>query len=126
MLAPLAMLFCMVAPAMDLSREVEFQIPEQPLPAALIQLSSQAHIQVVTAGEAVARATSGGVNGRYTIEAGLLRTLEGTGFQYQVSGPNTLSIVSSAPSASTRDAAAVMPDEVIVTGSRLHQAGDGP
>lgn len=99
--------------AADLERELKFEIPSQPLAAALLQFSTQANIQILTAGNEISAAQSPGVNVRCSIESGLKKLLAGTGFIFRPSGENTVSIVRQ------DHAGAALPD---AAGMRLVQA----
>jgi outer membrane receptor protein involved in Fe transport len=74
------------------SREVHFQIPSQPLATALIAFSDQAHMQVISSGEEVAKSVAGEVRGRYRIVAALEAMLKGTKLKYTVLNQDTISI----------------------------------
>ncbi len=81
------------APTLDLSRTVQFDIPAGPLPAALLAFSNQAHVQIVTPGKEVGAATSPGVSGAHTLEGALRALLAGSGFEFRVSGANSISVI---------------------------------
>lgn len=106
--------------AIDVQRELDFHIPSQSLAAALIQFSSQADVQVITAGDQVSTARSPGLDGRYSIETALRKVLAGTGFEFQVTGEGTISIIASGTRpAAKRDEAG---QEGFWSGVRLAQA----
>ena len=68
----------------------EFAIPAQPLSTALIDLSKQANIQILTAGSAVDGVLAPAVSGRFTLEAALHRLLKDGEFEYRFVDKNTL------------------------------------
>ena len=68
----------------------EFAIPAQPLSTALIDLSKQANIQILTAGSAVDGVLAPAVSGRLTLEAALHRLLKDSEFEYRFVDKNTL------------------------------------
>ena len=85
--------------AVELARQVQFEIAPQPLSAALIQFSKQAEVQVVAAGHKLDGISTKGVRGRYSIAEALRLLLEGTGIEFRPSGTNTILLAPTAPSA---------------------------
>jgi hypothetical protein len=75
-----------------LDRQVQFEVPGQPLSKALIAFSTQSGIQVAVADADVSRLWSNGVIGVYPIREALDQLLHGTGLEYSRVGANTLSI----------------------------------
>lgn len=74
------------------SREARFQIPAQPLATALIAFSDQAHLQVISSGDAVAKGFAAEVRGRRRVLDALTAMLKGTGLRYTVLSWDTISI----------------------------------
>lgn len=79
----------------ELMRRVDFHITAQPLPAALIAFSGQAGIQVMTDGKDLAKLSTAGVNGRYSIGKALQFLLNGTGLGFSLVGHSTVAITKS-------------------------------
>jgi iron complex outermembrane recepter protein len=92
LLALLACLFSFTAFAVDLERQVEFDIPAQSLSAALILFSHQAKIQVI-ASDNISQQTTQGIIGPHTIREALKQLLGATGLSYRVVGDNSITIV---------------------------------
>lgn len=69
-----------------------FNIPAQPLPAALNAFGRQSGLQVTMASSAARGVTSGPVNGNLTREQALSRLLGGTGLSYAFTDANTVTI----------------------------------
>ncbi len=88
------------------AREAVFQIAAQSLATALIEFSDQAHVQVISSGEEVARNVAAEVRGRRRILDALEIMLEGTGLQYTVIGQDIISIHPKLPSRSAEVAVA--------------------
>lgn len=80
------------SPQSNVSNPVDFHIKPQALPSALLQFSDQAHIQVVSRGEEVAKRHTVGVTGRMNVPSALRRLLSGTGLTYTVTGGNTIAV----------------------------------
>ena len=91
----------------------EFAIPAQPLSTALIDLSKQANIQILTAGSAVDGVLAPAVSGRLTLEAALHRLLKDSEFEYRFVDKNTLVLSPKKPQA----AATLMRTAQLVEGS---------
>lgn len=72
-------------------QEQEFNIPAQPLAAALQQFSSQSNLQVLYNSDDIKSLSSQGVTGRMSATAALTRLLDGTRYSYEVEG-NTISL----------------------------------
>ena len=75
-----------------LDRQVQFEVPGQPLSKALIAFSTQSGIPVAVADADVSRLWSNGVIGVYPIREALDQLLHGTGLDYSRVGANTLAI----------------------------------
>lgn len=72
---------------------VPFDIPAQPLPAALDVFAEQAHVQMLYKAEAVSGLQSTAVSGQFTPAQALQNLLQGTGLSVQSGGPNTMTVV---------------------------------
>ena len=137
------LLFAMagVAFAQPLDREINFNIPAQPLASAVIDFSKQAEIQILASGEKLNGVTSPGIRGRFSIDRGLRALLVGTGFTYRHAGQGTVTLVKAADaSQTTQDATLVAQaagsdttqsaqrqERIEVTGSRVKRVDiEGP
>ena len=85
-------LFCSYVPADVLNAQADFHIPPQPLENALLNFSKQVNIQVLMDANEVKGILSQGVSGTYRTGAALDELLGQTGFEYELSGPNTITI----------------------------------
>jgi outer membrane receptor protein involved in Fe transport len=81
------------AASLDLGETATFSIPAEPLAAALLQFSAQAHIQVATSGSEVGRVQTRGAVGTMSLGAALSILLADTGFSYRISGERSIAIV---------------------------------
>jgi hypothetical protein len=70
----------------ELDREVEFHIAAQRLDSALLEYSTQAHVQLAVAAKTVGELRTGGLNGRLTAGAALTVLLRDTGLVYTAVG----------------------------------------
>ncbi|MDY6947934.1 MAG: TonB-dependent receptor [Pseudomonadota bacterium] len=120
-------------------REAQFQIPAQPLATALIAFSDQAHLQVISSGDEVAKSFATEVRGRRRVIDALAVMLKGTQLRYTVLNGDTISIhpkrpvrtAEAAPRAHTqatdpeRDDGSADEDifEVVVTATRVVRDG---
>ena len=71
---------------------IAFDIPAQNLPAALKQLASQSHLQMLYDGPTVEGKHSTALKGRYTSQQALQKLLGGTGLQYVYTAQNTVAV----------------------------------
>ncbi len=99
--------------AADLTREIDFDIPAQPLSQALADFSRQAETNVVATTEITSGKISRAVKGTTTAVKALNRLLEGTDLQYRVQGDGAIVVESGRASA---EAAAL----------KISQADTGP
>lgn len=76
------------------SPKQSFDIPAGDLPAALVNLSRQAGLQLLYASELVAGLRTKGVQGTFTSEEALHELLEGTGLDYRFSDAKTVTLTS--------------------------------
>jgi iron complex outermembrane receptor protein len=85
--------FAASAPAYALDpRNVTFNIPAQPIDAALVAFANQAHVQLVVSPDAARGLRTNGLAGQYDAQSGLEILLRRSGLGFQVTGPNTISI----------------------------------
>jgi iron complex outermembrane receptor protein len=78
--------------AASLEQTVEFNIPAGGLPHALILFSQQAHVQVLSSGEQVAKAVTDGLQGRFTVAEGLNRLLRNSGLHFRQDSTGAVTI----------------------------------
>jgi outer membrane receptor protein involved in Fe transport len=119
------------------SREAVFQIPAQSLATALIEFSDQAHLQVISSGEEVAKSFAAEVRGRHRIVDALEAMLKGTNLRYTVVSQDIISIHPKSPTRAEASLAAESKagerhdsadeddvlDEIIVTATRVIRDG---
>ena len=67
----------------NLDQMVDFSIPAGTLAAALIQFSKQAHVQILSSGARIEHATTDGLEGKFTINDGLIRLLQSSGLHFR-------------------------------------------
>lgn len=82
------------AEAME-SRVVRVEIAPQGLSTALIELSSQAGVQLLMTAADVPDITSKGLSGEYSLQEALNRLLAGSGLTYQVDASGTITVLKS-------------------------------
>lgn len=82
-----------LVPAIAQDTTVPFDIPAQPLSAALDTFAEQAHVQMLYKMETVSGLQSASVSGQLTPAQALQNLLQGTGLSFQSGGPNTITIV---------------------------------
>lgn len=127
-------LLCTLAvaqPVLDLDRQVEFDIPAQPLSSALVAFSRQAGVQVLTATKDLEGIQGSAVKGRWTLRESLNKLLDGTGLVAIHEGNNAVAVKPKAgktPPASTISSATLPStsrgrdvERLEVTGSRISQ-----
>jgi iron complex outermembrane receptor protein len=71
---------------------VSFDIPPQPLPAALRAFAEQSGLQLAYTTASMEGVMSDGLRGNFTPEQGLVRLLAGTGVSYQFTGATTVTL----------------------------------
>jgi len=81
------------ARAVDLDSQVSLQIPAQPLANALLALSKQASIQLVTSAETLPAAPTEALSGTMSIRTALDRLLKNTDLRYKWAGVRTVTVV---------------------------------
>jgi iron complex outermembrane recepter protein len=81
-----------LALAVDLDQQVTFDIPAGTLSKALIAFSTQAHVQVLSSGEHVARGKTDGLIGTFTIREALNRLLSGSGLSFRSMNTDAIAI----------------------------------
>tara|TARA_R110000772_G_scaffold30037_4_gene74893 strand:+ start:343 stop:2940 length:2598 start_codon:yes stop_codon:yes gene_type:complete len=72
--------------------QVDFNIQSQPLNDALVQFSAQTGIQFIYTEDGVLETETDGLNGFQSINEGLNLLLDGTGYTYEFSNPDTVRI----------------------------------
>ncbi len=97
------------APAAAATPRMDFTIPPQPLPTALIMFGKQANVQVLTAGGTIASFRSGGASGTFTPDAALARLLQGTGLSYSFIDSGTVVVKPAEPAPTRAGAASISP-----------------
>src|SRR5258707_10879222 len=78
------------ARAVNLDQQAEFDIPAQPIPAALVLFSRQSGVQVVTATKDLEGIQSSEVRGRLLVRDAVTRLLEKTGLTFKIAGEETV------------------------------------
>lgn len=76
---------------------IEFNIPAQPLTSALHAFAETAGLQVSFPAEMATGATSSGLTGSYTPQAGLQALLAGTGLTYRFTDATTVTLMQGSP-----------------------------
>ncbi len=71
------------ASAANLDHVVDFSIPAGTLSSALIEFSKQAHVQILGSAARIEHANTDGVEGKFTINEGLIRLLRGSGLHFR-------------------------------------------
>src|SRR3546814_232896 len=66
----------------DLTRRVEFDIPAQPLPGALMQFSAQTGLDLSASTDLVEGKHAGALKGTYAADEALRALLRGTGLEF--------------------------------------------
>lgn len=90
----LVVILACLSPASQAEQDVlvDFSILAQPLSSALIEFSRQAKVQVLTAGSKLENVNTGGVSGKFSVDAAMEHLLMGTGFGYRLIGSDTISL----------------------------------
>lgn len=78
--------------AVDLDAPFKFEIAAQKLATALVEVSRQADVQVVSDTNVVARLDSPGANGQMSLKAALRSVLAGTALGYTTPGGNVIAV----------------------------------
>jgi len=119
------------APAFAAQPRLSFEIPSRPLKSALVDLAVQAGVSISTQAAAGCAPTSRPVRGRFTLQDGLARMLEGTGCGYRMIDAGAVEIVRLPPAkpvsrtvarAEPRPSAAL--DELVVVATRRPTPAD--
>jgi outer membrane receptor protein involved in Fe transport len=92
--APLVATLAAVPAAAAQEATYNFDIPAQPLPAAIIQFSRQSGIAITAPRELVSGKRSGAVKGSLTATAALTELLSGSGLRFEVGQAGSIAIVS--------------------------------
>jgi iron complex outermembrane receptor protein len=91
--ATLTLLTALPSLAADATLQLIVNVEAQPLEAALVELSRQAHLQLVIATGSLPSTTAAGLHGRMTLGAALDELLIRTGLTYRLVGEHTIAIV---------------------------------
>jgi len=83
---------CAVALAVDLEATHQFNIPQQPLAAALVAFGRQTNIQVMTASMDLEGLQAPAVHGTMSAKAALLRLLQSTDLRFEEAGAHSIAI----------------------------------
>src|SRR5436305_1946572 len=75
------------------SRAVHFSIAPSDLQSALLQLASQADVQVVANAEDTRGLSTKGLSGEFSLQEALTRLLEGSGLQYKLDAAGTITVM---------------------------------
>lgn len=133
--------FALAAPALAMAASAQFNIPAEPLPAALHAFAAQSHMQLRYPYDEVKRIRGHAVVGKFASRAALARVLRDTGLKVLYSSNSAATITRAAADsprvdtalevdASVRrpaDPATTAPSklqEVVVTGSRIARRAD--
>ena len=73
-------------------REIQFNIPGQPIDGALIAYAQQAHVQLVVSASILKGLRASSVIGSYDAQKALSILLGQSGLLFEVIGPNTITI----------------------------------
>jgi len=104
------------------SSAVHFSIPPSDLQTALLQLASQADVQVVANAEDTRGLSTKGLSGNFSIQEALTRLLEGSGLQYKLDSAGTITVMH-APAAQMHQSAV---QDAPGTASPSHRAASEP
>ena len=104
------------AAAQDAGRQVDFNIPAQPLAPALAAFAQQAGIRVEHDG-AFPERQAPAINGRHDVDEALGELLAGSGLAYRHTAPDAVAIAAAA-----HDAPAATLGEIIVTAQKREQS----
>lgn len=104
-----------------------YSVPPGNLDRALAEFARQSGQQILYTSELVEGRRSAGLNGLHTAEGALAIMLRDTGLTYRRTRPNVFTVVEarSNPDPQYLGEATVL-DEIVVTGSLIRGAGDGP
>lgn len=103
----------------------DFDVPGGPLGPALVVFARQSGDQILYPADLVVGRTGQPVRGRLTSRVALDRLLEGAGLAYRESRPNVFVLYDPTQRADLDGEATVL-DEIVVTGTLLRGAADGP
>jgi|GEM_PF-57961 len=123
--AHVALLAAPAAPAQTVGYgTLSADIPAQPLAQALAAVASQTGLQLVYVSDVVGKHRSHAVSAGMTIDAALVRLLEGSGLRFEYLNPHTLRILAIAPSpvSATSNPTTEQLEEVVVAGSHLKRS----
>jgi outer membrane receptor protein involved in Fe transport len=122
-----ALLAC-TAPAWAQGAEAvrRYDAPAGPLARALAVFIEQGRLQVLYPAALVEGRTSPGLQGEYVAEAGLATLLRDSGLRFRRVRPNVYVLFDPAARTGLMDDQPTVVDDVVVTGSLIRGAGDGP
>lgn len=121
---PLLLLIWLTAQAQS-QQAYRFDVPEEPLGAALRAFGQTSHEQIIFSEETVRGKRSSGVVGTFTVDEGLQRLLEGSGLKIRRTAAGVIYVEyvdANGPPAPAQSAEEL--SEVVVTGSRIGQAAN--
>jgi iron complex outermembrane recepter protein len=110
------------AGAADLSSAVEVNIAPQPLASAILQLSAQTRVQIMTAGADVRELSTVGFSGRMTLAEALQKLLLGSGLSFKLIGEDTVGLVRAEGSRSPATAPSTSGSDTRQPAETLHLA----
>ncbi|MBY8823357.1 TonB-dependent receptor [Sphingomonas colocasiae] len=108
------------APAVAQTRN--FDVPEQPASRGIPAFAKQAGVQILASGSLVAGKRTKQVRGRYPVEEGLRRLLDGTGLVASFNGSGQIITIQPAPAAkasAVEEERAAASEEIVVTGTNI-------
>jgi iron complex outermembrane recepter protein len=128
-----------IAFADGLTTVLQLSIRPQTVASALLEFSSQTHLQIVSDGAEVRGLKSPGVEGKWTAGDALKRLLDNTGLSFELVDQQTVRVFAQHASGDTKQSTSPLPGaqigeatalneiaEVVVTGTRLGRAaGEG-
>jgi iron complex outermembrane recepter protein len=100
------------------SRPVRVNIAPTDLQSALIELSSQADVQIVMESSEVAGIPSTGLSGEYSVEEALSRLLSGSGLSYRITSPGTITVGRTTATAAPQRTSAAQAPAANIPGER--------
>ncbi len=111
-----------VLPFAAAAAPLEFNLPAQPVPAALMAFSKQTKIDVLFSPNDLRKVDSAAVMGRYEPEDALARLLKGTGFAAQQTGKGKFVVTPIAPRNGAIKGRLLLPDGTPAGGVRVQLA----
>lgn len=123
-----ALCLAMATPVIAQSAEAvrRYDVPAGPLDRALIAFARQSGEQILYPAALVAGRRSPGVDGEHGAEAALTILLRETGLSHRRTQPNVFVVYDPAARAEAEEPQPTLLEEVVVTGTLIRGAGDGP